>query len=263
MNPWLESIILTLACVSSMYILSRLVKRNDLMDVFWGLGFAIICFFFALRSSQFNTSKLALLFIVCLWAVRLSVHILVKNYGKAEDFRYQNWRKEWGKTEWWRSFLQIYLLQGFFMFLIALPIIAYMIKVNSSFTHSTLQSPIDAQATRWLGGVISLLGLFIESIADFQKSVFKKKNPNGLMKTGMWGYSRHPNYFGEAIYWWGIAFFTWSEVSFVYGTISALIITILLRYVSGVPMLEKAKEGDAAYEQYKKETPVFMPFIGT
>jgi steroid 5-alpha reductase family enzyme len=230
------------------------------MDILWGPGFAIIAFVCILSLSYFNPSKLNLLFLISIWALRLCAHIFIKNAGKPEDFRYQNWRKSWGKTEWWRSYLQIYLLQGFFMFLIALPIIAFMDADDFTLKAQVWSSPFPYY-TEWLGIIVAVIGLLFESIADYQKSRFKKINPHGLMKSGLWKYSRHPNYFGEALFWWGIAIFSWSEVSFIYGLTSAAVITVLLRFVSGVPMLEKAKEGNEAYEAYKKETPVFVPFI--
>lgn len=253
MNIFLIAAISVFTFVNFAYLLSRFLKRNDFMDILWGPGFLVIAAVLMIQTNYYPIYKWILFALIAAWAIRLSVHILIKNWGKTEDFRYQNWRKEWGKTEWWRSYLQIYLLQGFFMFIIALPIISILGKVYVMFS-------VRVDGFIQLALVISLVGLTIESLADYQKSVFKKANPRGLMKSGLWKYSRHPNYFGEAIFWWGIAVFTLLSYP-ILGIISALTITILLRYVSGVPMLEKAKEGNQTYEQYKKETPVFVPFL--
>jgi steroid 5-alpha reductase family enzyme len=223
------------------------------MDILWGLGFAMIALLNLGLTAYCPIWKMAMSSLIVLWAVRLSLHITIKNKGKAEDFRYQNWRKNWGKTEWWRSYLQIYLLQGFFMFTIALPIISMLSK-----PYNPDSFPVDGIFL--FPTLLAFVGLLIESIADLQKSKFKTLDPKGLMKEGLWKYSRHPNYFGEAVFWWGIACFTLENHPLL-GLISALTITILLRFVSGVPMLEKAKEGNEAYDQYKKETPVFVPFL--
>jgi steroid 5-alpha reductase family enzyme len=259
MNFWLISIKTVLIYVSVAYIISRILKRNDIMDILWGPGFAIIAFVCNPSLSHYNPQKVYLLFFIVVWALRLSLHISIKNAGKPEDFRYKNWRESWGSTEWWRSYLQIYLLQGFFMLIIALPIIAFMSTKDFNYQVSVWASPYGI--TRKLGIFLIIFGFFFESTADFQKSRFKNLNPTGLMKTGLWKISRHPNYFGEAVFWWGIAFYTFGEVNLLFGIISAFSITLLLRYVSGVPMLEKSKEGNAAYEQYKKETSVFIPFL--
>lgn len=253
MNAWLLSIITIWAFVSFAYLISRILKRNDLMDVFWGVGFLFLSIVLLLKTNYLPNYKLVLVALIALWSIRLSLHVLIKNWGKPEDFRYANWRKEWGETEWWRSYLQINLLQGFFMFIIALPIISVLQKPETFGSF-----PIDSFTVYPV--IITSIGLLIESIADFQKSQFKKHNKTGIMKTGLWKYSRHPNYFGEAIFWWGIALFSILTYP-IFGLISAVTITYLLRYVSGVPMLEKAKVGNTEYEAYKKETPIFAPFL--
>lgn len=254
MNVWLLSALLVWAAVSVMYLLSRLLKRNDIMDIFWGPGFLLIALVHFIGTDYRPSYKWVLLVLIAAWSIRLSSHIFIKNRGKPEDFRYKQWRKEWGQTECWRSYLQINLLQGFFMFIVSLPIISVM---QVEFVPGSF--PIDKIVL--FPSAMALFGLSIEAIADWQKSKFKKNNPNGLMKSGLWQYSRHPNYLGDAIFWWGIALFAFLFGSTLLGLISALTMNVLLRYVSGVPMLEKAKEGNRAYEEYKKETPVFLPFF--
>ncbi|MCB0509176.1 MAG: DUF1295 domain-containing protein [Bacteroidetes bacterium] len=251
MNAWLSSLLIVLAYVHLAYLFSRFTKRNDFMDILWGPGFALIAAFnYFVNFEAQNLDKLIFLILILAWAARLAIHIYLKNGNKEEDFRYAKWRKEWGNTEWWRSYLQIYLLQGLFMYLISLGIIAFLSSSTSEWNnfHFCLALP-------------AVIGLIIESIADYQKFVFKKKYPKGLMKSGLWAYSRHPNYFGEAVFWWGIALLSSLAAPFYYGLFSAICITWLLRYVSGVPMLEKAKEGNLEYEAYKKSTPIFIPFL--
>lgn len=254
MNAWLFSAIVVFGYVNFAYLLSRFTKRNDHMDILWGPGFAVIAVFNYLRYTEgLNFAKLLFTLLILAWAARLAIHIFTKNQNKAEDFRYAKWREDWGKTEWWRSYFQIYLLQGFFMYLIALGIIAFLSSNNSNLTLNNLLYLLLAAP--------AIIGLCIESMADYQKSVFKKEYPKGLMKSGLWAYSRHPNYFGEAVFWWGIAIFSFLNSPFYFGLISAICISWLLRYVSGVPMLEKAKEGNKEYDAYKESTPIFIPFL--
>jgi steroid 5-alpha reductase family enzyme len=109
--------------------------------------------------------------------------------------------------------------------------------------------------------VIFLSGFIFETIADAQLTKFRTEPPNKgkIITTGLWQYSRHPNYFGEALLWWGIWLFAASEINGLIALVSPVLITLLLRYVSGVPLLEKKYEGRADWEEYKKKVPPFIP----
>ena len=156
---------------------------------------------------------------------------------------------EW-KNFYTRSFLQVFLLQGFFLYLIALPVTVINVSQNRDFSW------VD-----FTGVLIWTIGFFIEVVADFQLSKFKSKSENKgrIITTGLWQYSRHPNYFGEAVQWWGI-FLLAVTLPFGWTTIvSPILITILLRYVSGVPMLERKYLGQTDFEAYKRSTSIFFP----
>jgi steroid 5-alpha reductase family enzyme len=234
-----------------LYLLSRFIKNNSIVDIFWGIGFALVAIFSLFFYKNFSPLKIIFNVAILLWGARLALHIFIKNKGKAEDFRYANWRKEWGKTEPLRALLQIYFLQGAIMFVKSM----FIVLSNSSSTFL-----IETDWIFVLGSVVFLVGFLIEAIADYQKSVFKKSNPAGLMKTGLWAYSRHPNYFGEVVLWFGLFLMSVPFGYWYLGLLSFLIIFYLIRFVSGVPMLEKSKKENAEYQIYSKEVPVFFPY---
>lgn len=248
----LKSAFLTVfVCMLLLYLLSRISKDNSIVDVFWGIGFVIVSSVVFSQQVTFTLADVILYGCVSIWGLRLTTYIWLRRLGKPEDFRYAQWRKDWGKTEPWRSFLQIYMLQGFILLVMSIPIILAIATSTAEVTENP----------SWIGIFLFALGFSVEVIADYQKNRFKKKYPNGIMKTGLWKMSRHPNYFGEVILWWGIAFLSWNAGGGLTSFLSAIIITFLIRFVSGVPMLEKAKLGNEDYEKYKTETPIFVPFL--
>ena len=250
MNPLIISAICIFGMMSLLYLTSRFTKDNSIVDIFWGFGFVLVAVVL-FTVSPYSLINLILLIMIVLWGARLSLHLANRNLGKPEDFRYAEWRREWGSTEIWRAFLQVYLLQGSIMFVMTISIV--LVLANNA-----------NQDLSWIhivGIVIFGVGFLVETIADYQKSAFKKHSPSKLMKDGLWSISRHPNYFGEVMLWWGIGIYCMASGYFISGLISALVINLLIRFVSGVPMLEKSKVGNKEYEQYAKDTPVFIPYM--
>jgi steroid 5-alpha reductase family enzyme len=188
--------------------------------------------------------------LVTIWGIRLSWHIFLRNKNKMEDFRYLAWRNEWGKWFYIRSFFQVYMLQGLFLFVISSPIF---------FINNTLE--IQNNIWTWIGATIWLIGFLFETIGDAQLSIFKKSNKNKIIESGLWKYTRHPNYFGEVLLWWGIWVMSLVNFQNLWGIIGPLTIHYLILYVSGVPMLEKKYEGNPDFENYKKRTNRFLPWF--
>jgi steroid 5-alpha reductase family enzyme len=188
---------------------------------------------------------------VLIWGLRLAIYIFLRNKGKGEDFRYKAWRDTW-KFFILRSYLQIFILQGILMFIIALPIIFVNKAGPASFNFFDIA-----------GILLFLTGYAFETIGDGQLARFKKDpaNKGKIITGGLWRYTRHPNYFGEAVIWWGIGCFALPYPHGWIMLISPVIITLMLRFVSGVPMLEKKYAGRADFEEYKKRTPVFIPWF--
>lgn len=225
------------------FILAAIRKRNDFADIAWGLGFVVICVLLQWRTASSPLLNV-LSVMVLLWGVRLSVHIGLRSLGKPEDFRYRQWREAWGATVLWRSYLQVFLLQGFFMLIIALPVV-----------WAAVTTPEPLSAVNYLGAGIWLVGYVIQFVADAQLAAFvKTKRPGEIMQTGLWRYSRHPNYFGEIVMWWGVFITITSLPGSGWLVVSPLLITWLLARVSGVPMLEAKYKDNPAYQEYKQRT---------
>ncbi len=224
-------------------------KRNDVADIAWGIGYIIICVFLFICYPSYPVLKL-LYVLVTLWGLRLSIHIYLRNKNKAEDFRYKAWREEWGKYFYLRSYLQVFLLQGVFLLVIISPVI-----------HTAVAGFMQWDIFTWIGLCCWLIGFYFQAVADWQLEVFKsnQKNKGLIIQTGLWKYSRHPNYFGEIVMWWSIFIITIPVTNSFYFIISPLTITLLLVFVSGIPMLEKKYKGNAAFEDYKKRTSALIP----
>lgn len=252
------------------YVIAQILKRNDFADIFWGGGFVLLAFLHFSLNSYSNLAQLIQLILVSLWALRLSLYIFIRNRGKDEDFRYKKWREEWGKMAWLYAYLKVFLLQGFIMLWVALPIIIFQSQHLSSFPASYLSDPnvsfmsLDQLSLMHLIGIfIALFGLIFETIADLQMYQFKKDSSNKgqIIQSGLWKISRHPNYFGEIVFWWGIFMMTLGAHLWFISLIGPLAITLLIRFVSGVPMLEKKYEGREDFENYKKRVPVLVPIF--
>jgi len=243
--------ILVFVYMTLWFLLSIFLKRHDIADIAWGMGFSVVTVFLLLTNER-NVHLWIITILTILWGLRLSIHITIRNHQKKEDFRYLSWRKSWGKYFFVRSYLQVFLLQGLFMLLI-----------SSSAIIASLPNSQGLHGIAVIGITLWCIGFFFESVGDYQLMKFKSYPGNHglIMKTGLWRYTRHPNYFGEVIQWWGL-FMT--VVTLPYGIIaiiSPLTITFLILGVSGVPMLEKKYIGNKEFEEYKKTTSPFFPWF--
>lgn len=249
LTAFIHCVIIIFVYATVWFAIAVYKKRNDVADIAWGLGYIITCcyLFIAYPASSVLLLLYALVFV---WGLRLSLHIYARNKNKSEDFRYKNWREEWGNFFYLRSYLQVFLLQGIFLLIIISPVI-----------HVAVAESLQWNVFTWLGLCCWIIGFYFQALADWQLSVFKstQKNKGLIIQTGLWKYSRHPNYFGEILMWWGIFIVTIPFSNSFYFIVSPLTITFLLAFVSGVPMLEKKYKGDPAFEDYKKRTSVLIP----
>ncbi|MBL7847357.1 MAG: DUF1295 domain-containing protein [Cyclobacteriaceae bacterium] len=236
--------------VSVWYVVALVKKRNDLADVAWGMGFALVSLFLLFQRPDSQILWL-LSMLVLAWGVRLSGHIYLRGRGKPEDFRYKKWREEWGGNFLWRSYLQVFVLQGFFLIVIVSPIVWASTQPSPSWSIWTL-----------LGILGWIKGFLFQVIGDAQLARFvKTKKPGEILQTGLWKYSRHPNYFGEIVMWWSVFLITLPVEGSLYFIISPLTITFLLTFVSGVPMLEVKYKDNFAFQAYKKRTSALIPWF--
>ncbi|NQV01830.1 MAG: DUF1295 domain-containing protein [Bacteroidia bacterium] len=233
------------------FIVALLIKDNSIIDLFWGPGFIIVTAFSLSMAPDLDIRKLVVALLILIWGMRLTIYIFQRNRRKGEDFRYKHWRETWNNFIV-RSFFQIFLLQGLFLYIISYPI--WYINYHSGEVLSTVDT---------IGLVIFGLGLIFETIGDMQLSFFKQnpKNKGKLITTGLWKYTRHPNYFGEALIWWGIWFYAIGIPGGWMTVISPIVITLSLRFISGVPRLEKKLEEHPDWAAYAEKTPPFVPFI--
>lgn len=248
MNPILPVITLLFSYMTLWFFVSVIVKKNDVADIAWGLGFILVAW-----TSYYLSTPSQLAFyvnvLVTLWGVRLATHIYLRNRGKAEDPRYYAWRLSWGNWFYLRSFFQVFILQGILLLLVSIPVI-YVNLIARSPTPLTV-----------LGFIIWVTGFIFESVGDYQLTLFKNNplNKGKVMQSGLWNYTRHPNYFGEVSQWWGIYFMIFPSPW--YTIIGPLTITYLILGLSGVPMLEKRYEGNKEYNAYKKRVNSFFPWF--
>jgi steroid 5-alpha reductase family enzyme len=247
------SILLVLVYMSVMFGIGTVLRNNGIVDVAWGLGFVCIAWFTGIASGTWGAPQIVVTFLVTVWGLRLAYHIGKRNIGKAEDFRYAQWRKDWGRWAIVRSFFQVYMLQGLFMLIIAVPIILINTVAISS----------GVMLASWIGLGVWVVGFFFEAVGDAQLRRFlhSPEHKGTLMTSGLWKYTRHPNYFGEAVMWWGIWLFALGIPFGWYAIVSPITITLLVRFVSGVPMLEKKYAGRADWEVYATRTNVFVPWF--
>ncbi len=247
-----------LTAVTLLWLLSLLLKDAGIVDVFWGLGFVSVYWFGYLfvqagRIPQEPAAARHLLvgLLVTVWGLRLAYHILRRNWGKSEDFRYARWRQEAGHAWWWRSYFKVFLLQGLILWLVAWPLLALLVETNTR-----PLGLLDLLAVMVWG-----IGMFFEVGGDWQLQRFKNDpaNEGRLLSSGLWRYTRHPNYFGDALVWWG--FYLFAAASGAWWTIfSPLLMTYLLRRVSGVAMLERTlRQTKPGYSAYVAQTNAFLP----
>ncbi len=247
MELFLEVGLLIWAYMSLLFLFAVVKKDNSIADIGWGLGFVLVAIYTFFKTPIFLTTDILVTTLVLIWGLRLSYSIFRRNWGKGEDFRYKVWRENWGKWFLLRSYLQVFLLQGLFMFIIISPVV----YINSGVQQNLFIS--------FLGLSVWIFGFAFESIGDKQLRLFiqKRKNRDDVMDQGLWKYTRHPNYFGEATMWWGI----WLISLNFYFLISPILITLLLRFVSGVPLLEKKMLQNPKFVEYAKKTSAFIPWF--
>ncbi|MBV6474064.1 MAG: hypothetical protein JPMHGGIA_02366 [Saprospiraceae bacterium] len=232
------------------YVVSLIQKRNDVADVAWGPGFALLAWTACLVSPETGDRGLLVAILVSIWGFRLAWHIHSRNRDKPEDYRYRAWRQNWGKWFFVRSYFQVFILQGFLLLIISTPIMI----VNR-------YAGPDTGFWDVLGVAVWFVGFYFEVVGDAQLLRFVKDpaNRGKLMTSGLWAYTRHPNYFGEVTLWWGLWLITVPVPLGWLGVIGPVVISLLILYVSGIPMLEKKMAEKPEFEHYKRTVSAFFP----
>ncbi len=240
--------------MTALFSIALKKQDNSIVDIGWGIGFILIALYTLLANNLFLPRHLVATALVCLWGIRIAIHICTRNWGKSEDPRYAAWRKQWGNWTIVRSFLHVFVPHGLGMFIVATPIVA----INMS--TATGLGVLDI-----IGLLFWIIGFAFESISDYQLYRFTCVDTNRgmILTTGLWRYSRHPNYFGECIMWWSVWLIALSVPYGLYTIISPLLLSYLLISISGIPIIEDLFKDDPAYQAYKKQTSSFFPWFPT
>jgi len=245
----LIALYITLAYFTIFFIVATIIKNNSIVDIGWGFGFVMTSWILFFINGNYGLNQIIINTMISLWGLRLFYYILKRNIFDSEDFRYANWRKAWGKWVIPRAFLQVFMLQGILQFSIG----------STSFYLNT--NGTDFALISLIGVALWVIGYYFEVFGDRQlKNHIKNKDKKGkLLTTGLWSMSRHPNYFGEALMWWGIYVFAILNGVPVYYIFSPLTITLVLYFIS-TPILEEKMKGYAEWDEYSKKTSMILPF---
>ncbi|PKK97474.1 MAG: steroid 5-alpha reductase [Tenericutes bacterium HGW-Tenericutes-3] len=235
------------------FIIAQIKNNNAIVDMGWGLGFIVIAIHGILTTETVTLAGYTIFAMVLLWGLRLFLYISIRNWGKPEDYRYVAMREKWGnKHPRVQAFFKVFMIQGLLMMIVAAPI-------HAAFLITTEVNVI------WIviAAVLFLIGFYFEAVGDIQlrKFITNPANKGKVMQSGLWKYTRHPNYFGETVMWWAIFIVIVSAPWGIASIIGPILITLLLLFVSGVPLLEKKYMKKPEFVEYAKRTSIFFPWF--
>lgn len=233
------------------WVISIMVKNASIVDIVWGLGFVVVAWTVRLAVDGDPVRQNLIVLLVTAWGIRLALHLAKRNIGHGEDFRYVLMRRKHGSKFPLVSLVTVFGLQGVLMWTVSLPV-----QLGQADDGMSV-GPIALMAT-----IIWAVGFLFESVGDVQLTRFKKDPANAgqVMDQGLWKFTRHPNYFGDAVQWWGIGLVAAEAGTAAIGLIGPVVMTILLTRVSGVPMLEHSMaKRRPGYADYVKRTSAFFP----
>lgn len=253
-SSFLQASIIVWILVTLLWVLSLAIKNVSIMDLFWGIGFVLVNAFYIYTSGDAGPRKILILTLVSVWGARLFIYLAIRNIGKGEDFRYREFRQKYGPGRYrWISYFQTFLLQGALIMIISLPLLGI----------SRGSMPANLNILDYFGILIWLIGFMFEAVGDFQLFRFRSdpRNRGKILDTGLWRYTRHPNYFGDAAVWWAYALFSVAAGAY-WHIVGSIVMTILIIRVSGVSLLEKSlTQSKPEYRDYIKNTSSFFPWF--
>lgn len=244
-------VVIFMGCV---WLLSVAMKDASIVDVFWGFGFILVAWLTFGRAEGYLGRRVLVSVLVTVWGLRLAIHIFLRNRGKGEDPRYAAMREHYGDRFWYVSLVTVFMLQAMLLWIVSL-----VAQVSQLF-------PTPARFT-WLdvaGAIIWGIGFVFESVGDWQLRSFLKnpENRGKVLNRGLWAYTRHPNYFGESLIWWGIFLVALSSFANLWAIASPLLITFLLLKISGVSLTEESMASEHSdYGDYVNSTSTFIPWF--
>ena len=247
--PWWISLLVLLAMAFITWLVATARRNAGLVDIVWALFFLAATLVHVTAAPEFTVRAALVLVLVAAWSVRLSVYLAARNWGEPEDRRYQAIRRRNEPGFAWKSIYLVFGLQALLAWFVSSPL------------GAAIASPAPLHLLDLLGAALAIFGICFESIADRQLTRFKSKPDNAgrVCDSGLWRYTRHPNYFGECCVWWG--FYLLAFAAGAWWTIfSPLLMTALLLKISGVALLEKdIAERRPGYQEYVMRTNAFIP----
>lgn len=253
-SPFWVGLGTALAMMTLVWLASLVLRDASIVDVFWGLGFVVVAWIYLAAREPRTLRGDVVVGLVTLWGVRLSLHILWRGRGKGEDYRYREMRERSPGTFPFRSLVTVFWLQAVLLWAISAPL----------FQAQRGSGPAGLAPLDVLGLALFALGFVFEAGGDWQLARFKRDpgNAGRVMDRGLWRYTRHPNYFGDAVVWWAFFCLAAATPGSWWTAYSPLLMSLLLMRVSGVTLLEKKlHETKPAYRRYAEETNAFIPWF--
>ena len=238
--------------VTALWLVSLRLEDASIIDIWWGPAIALAADLAAFGGAPLGIGAIAALGLVNLWAIRLGAHIFIRHRKLGEDYRYAQMRAKFGSRWWWWSLFQVFLLQGILIWVVALPLIV-----------TAMQGQLRLGLGAIAGFLLAAGGLIFEAVADAQLTRFRADGANKgrVMDRGLWAWSRHPNYFGDTMMWWGFFVIGWSASGSWWLLESPVIMTVLLLKISGVSLLEETITlRRPGYGDYMRRTSAFIPW---
>ena len=235
---------------TALWAYSIRIQNSSIADVGWGPGILVIGLTYYFTSDGFPLRAQLTLILLAIWGFRLGAHLGIRNRLEGEDYRYVRWRDDYEDSWWWFSYIKVFLLQAVIAWIVSLPIYFSIVSLT----------PAELTMFDYVGVAVFLVGLIFESLGDEQLRRFRanRANKGKVLDTGLWRYTRHPNYFGEAMVWWGFGLIGVATGG-IPGLIGPAVLTYLLIYVSGVSLIEATLINKQGYIHYVGRTPAFLP----
>lgn len=237
---------------TALWFVSLPLRDASIVDPFWGAGFALLAWVSFAAAGGDSPRAWLLPALTSLWGLRLSGYLAWRNFGKGEDYRYQAMRKRFGHCFWWVSLMVVFWLQAAIQWVVALPV-----QVGG-------RGDANLNWLDFAGIATWTIGWLFEAVGDWQLARFKANpaNRSQVCDRGLWRYTRHPNYFGDFLVWWGLYLVAAAGGAAWWIVVSPLLMSLLLMRVSGVTLLEKTlRSAKPGYAEYVRRTSAFFPWF--
>lgn len=233
----------------ALWLASLRLRDASIIDIFWGIAFVIIAWTTRAAVGAGSPRAWLAVALTTIWGLRLAIYLAARNLGHGEDKRYAAMRARHGDAWPLRSLFIVFGLQGVLSWIVSLPV------------QAAVRAGGALRALDVAGALVVLVGVAFEGIADWQLAAFKRDpdNRGRVMSRGLFRYSRHPNYFGDFLVWWGL-FAIAASAGALWAVVSPLLMSTLLLRVSGVALLEKDLRKRPGYEAYVARTSAFFPW---